>query len=271
MKTRQQILGQNFLHHKPTIEKILSAAELVLNSAPAKTLVEVGPGKRAITEGLELLCEKYKITLALVERDLRLKEGLEENINKTITSLYFMDAAKDEFGTFLQNLSAPILFVSNLPYSASSQILAQLCRNVDQLSGAVVMVQKELADRMKAAVNTRDRGSFSLMIQSYFSVKVLFDVGPGAFTPAPKVQSSVVELIPLKNRFIKTKEDGLKFEQFCKQLFSQRRKMIRKTLADMNLKDLENIFKSENLTGTERPENLDLQTVFHLFEWKKRF
>jgi 16S rRNA (adenine1518-N6/adenine1519-N6)-dimethyltransferase len=271
MKTRQQILGQNFLHHKPTIEKILSAAESVLTSTLPKTLVEVGPGKRAITEGLEALCEKYKLSLALVERDLRLKEGLEENINSTITSLHFMDAAKDEFGVLMQNQTAPILFVSNLPYSASSQILAQLCRNVEQLSGAVVMVQKELADRMKAPANTKDRGSFSLMIQSYFSVKVLFDVGPGAFTPAPKVQSSVVELIPLKERFIKTKVEGLKFEQFCKQLFSQRRKMIRKTLADIGLKELEKVFKSENLTGTERPENLDLQTVFHLFEWKQRF
>jgi 16S rRNA (adenine1518-N6/adenine1519-N6)-dimethyltransferase len=268
MRTRRHALGQNFLHHKPTIEKIanLVASEMKEASAAGKTsraLLEVGPGKLALTQALAPIASQNEIPLILVERDRYLEEEIRAGAGES--ELHFMDAATEKFTDLIDALvakqSAPIFFASNLPYSASSQILANLCHRANQISGAVVMVQKEMALRMVAKPGGGDRGSLSLLIQSYFDAEMAFDVGPGAFSPPPKVTSTVLKLRPRAVPATAGLKSPLKFEQFCKQMFSQRRKMIRNFVP----REKHELFPKLGISGTERPEILSLETVLALY------
>ena len=274
MRTRQHALGQNFLHHKPTITKIaaLVASEILeIGQLPKrpKTLLEVGPGKLALTHALIPIAIRNTLPMVLVERDRYLEEGIRQGVvnekNNNIT-LYLMDAATEKFTNLIDELKnsgqTPLYFASNLPYSASSKILANLCYRSSDICGATIMVQKELAQRMAAQAGTADRGAFSLLIQSYFEVQIAFDVGPGAFSPPPKVKSTVLKLRPLAAPATTGLDSPKKFEHFCKMLFSQRRKMIRNMIPP----EKHELFPKLGISGTERPEVLSLNTVVELYK-----
>lgn len=269
MRTRRHALGQNFLHHKPTIDKIASAVTRELERCAAegraaKSIVEIGPGKLALTNAISPIATEKDLPLILVERDRLLEEDIREGAPNA--ELHYMDAATDALPALLDELVAkglgPVFVASNLPYSAASQILANVCHRSSIVAGAVVMVQKEMAERMVAKPGTGDRGSFSLLIQSYFETDWDFDVSPGAFNPPPKVMSSVLALRPLKTPFTAGLPDPLKFEHFCKMLFSQRRKMIRKLVPP----EKHALFPKLGISGTERPETLELSTVLALYK-----
>ena len=123
------------------------------------------------------------------------------------------------------------------------------------------MVQKELAQRIVAPANDTHRGSFSIVMQCYFSIKTAFDVGPGAFTPPPKVMSTVLVLKPLDQPLTTGMDNPREFEKFCQKLFSQRRKMIRNSIPP----DLHQHFAKLGISGTERPEVLEIKTLIDLF------
>lgn len=264
-RTRRQALGQHFLHHRPTIERILQT--VAEQSTNADAILEVGPGERAITDGLIGLSEQLRKPLIVIERDRKLEPALSQIRDKA--ELHFLDAASPDFLKVFDNLKSrdikKILFVSNLPYSASSQILANLTKVSAQLSGAVIMIQKELAQRMVAPENSKHRGSFSLLMQSYFNSTTCFDVSPGAFKPPPQVMSTVLSLSPLVPSLVEGLPSSRDFEVFCQKLFSHRRKMIRGIVSPAAIKK----FTELHLTGTERPENLSLPTVLALFRAEK--
>ena len=267
MKTRRQIFGQHFLHHKPTIKKIIDTVEEAINKYSPKAIFEVGPGKCAITNDLKALSEKYSLPLIVVEKDLKLKDELVEVLGSE--SLHFFDAASDKILDLIDSMKAqkqtPFIFVSNLPYSAGSQILAQLCERTNELTNAVVMVQKDVAERMVALTEKgkqQNRGSFTVLIDSNFDSNIEFDVGPGAFSPPPKVMSSVVALRPKQSLMHFSAEQKKQFEIFIKKFFSQRRKMIRSLLPEEALIKLHTL----DLDGSERPENLSLEQWFNLFK-----
>lgn len=277
MKTRRQVLGQNFLHHRPTIEKIARLVDIEIARATptggaesgairaTKAVLEIGPGGLALTRPLQRLAGILGLPLVLVERDPYLEDAIRDGAKDA--EIHFMDAAGEKLGALFLDLKAracaPIFAVSNLPYSSGTPILANLCHlsGMGLLSGAVVMVQKEVALRMAAPAGSRDRGAFSLLIQSYLEPRIEFDVGPGAFHPPPKVTSTVLALRPLAKPKTATLSDPLKFEAFCKRLFGQRRKMIRGFVP----KDVHSHFQRLGLEGTERPETLELDTVLELF------
>lgn len=269
MRSRRHILGQNFLHHKPTIEKIASLVDARIDTAaqegrPSRLLLEIGPGKLALTNALARVASERKLPMALVERDRFLEDEIRQGMPDADFRL--MDAASDALPEYLDELAAanktPIFVASNLPYSASSQILANLCHKSHLLSGLVVMVQKELAERMVAEPGTGDRGAFSLLIQSYFELTWAFDVGPGAFNPPPKVTSTVLGLTPLAKPMTAELRHPKKFEHFCKMLFSQRRKMVRNLVPN----EKHEFFPKLGISGTERPETLKLTTVLELYK-----
>ncbi len=265
MRSRRQALGQHFLHHKPTIEKIAAvvAAEMERAPRPPRSLLEIGPGKLALTQALAPLATERSLPFYLVERDRYLEDEIRSG--SPTTELHFMDAATDLLPELIDTMrgkdQTPIFVASNLPYSASSQILANLCHRSADLSGVVVMVQKELAQRMAAPAGESERGALSLLIQSYFEVEMAFDVGPGAFTPPPRVQSTVLRLRPLAVPVTTGLKEPLKFEHFCKMLFSQRRKMVR----NMVPSEKHELFPKLGIDGTERPETLKLETVLGLY------
>lgn len=261
-KSRGQAFGQNFLHHQPTIDKIIRLATDEIQKTKPSCLVEIGPGKQALTKPLIELAANHKLPLHLVELDPRLRGPL--TTFEQEGRLHMMDAAHDAFSELLLTLyqsEGPVYIVSNMPYASASQIIAQVIRALQispaAISGCTIMVQKEMALRMIAQANSSDRGAFSIFVESYFHAEKIFDVSPGCFQPPPKVVSSVLTLRPLAKSILQGRVDPLKFEAFCKKLFSQRRKMIRGILKNIKL--------PETLTGTERPENLDLETLIKLF------
>src|SRR5581483_446098 len=129
MRTRRHALGQNFLHHQPTILKISTLIEAELTKAATKTLLEIGPGKLALTKELQVISQNRSLPLILVERDRYLESEIHEGAPKAET--HFMDAATEKLPLLIQELEnsnkTPVFIASNLPYSASSQILARLC------------------------------------------------------------------------------------------------------------------------------------------------
>jgi 16S rRNA (adenine1518-N6/adenine1519-N6)-dimethyltransferase len=251
------------------IGKIVTKVSDILRQTRCKFIIEVGPGDLALTEHLAQLNHLVdQLPYAIVERDYRLEAAVREKIisHYPHTELKMMDAASEDLCAYLSDLCArhggPGMFVSNLPYSASSQILARLGESRSAITHALVMVQKELAKRMVAGPGDDGRGSFSLLIESHFKCKTLFDVSPGAFSPPPKVMSTVLELVPHQHNPIDELANRRAFEVFCQRLFSGRRKMVRNLVSD----HAKNSFESLGLSGQERPETLSLEQILGLYK-----
>lgn len=264
MRTRRQALGQHFLKDRSVVTKIVALAETLARQHGADAILEVGPGQRAISNDLAALASNLSVPLFLVERDRYLLPHLSDGwIGEP--ELTFLDAASEGFPKFLRALRErgfkKVLFVSNLPYSASSQILAHLCHESAGLCGAVIMVQKELAQRMTAPAGGKHRGAFSFLIESYFRAGKGFDVSPGAFSPPPQVMSTVLPLEPWHESPVRQVADFEGFERFCKGLFGGRRKMIRNLLPPAAKEAMGRL----GLTGEERPETLTLETALALY------
>lgn len=272
MRSRQQVMGQNFLRHEPTIKKIIDAVKKrlrddLLRGRKPKTILEIGPGTLALTKLLADIAANEQMKLVIVERDRFLEGVIRGGVPNG--EIHFLDAATEKMLWLLDELAkvdgTPVMVVSNLPYSAASQILATLARRIQSITSAVVMVQKEMAQRMVAPEKNKHRGSFSLFVQGYFEPEMLFDVPPSAFTPAPQVMSTVLELVPSSRPISSRIEQPLEFERFCKNLFSQRRKMIRNSLGLSTNDELPPTFAKLGINGTERPEVLDFETVLQLY------
>lgn len=210
--------GQHFLHERKFIDDILSAAAIL----PADSVFEVGPGLGALTDYLLKLAAKVEVVE--FDRDLivRLHERQEPNL-----VVHEGDALAIDWRTALA--TPPYVFVSNLPYNISSQVLFKLIENRDLFSRAVLMFQKEVGERIYARPATRDYGILSVLCQLYFDVAPVVVVPPGAFRPPPKVDSVVVSFVPLAQpRFAITDERF--FKRVVKAGFGQRRKTLRNTL-----------------------------------------
>lgn len=271
MRSRRQIFGQHFLVHEPTLKKIKALIEERLKSFPeTKSILEIGPGRLALTRSLIAIGKAINLPIIAVERDRILIEDTKKNAPEV--QFQYQDAASEQFVDFLKNLQTqgltPIFVASNLPYSASSQILARLCQCSHLLTGATVMIQKELAKRMMAPPKSSERGAFTLFMESYFKIQKEFDVGPGAFRPPPKVESTVVSLFPLQlnQSPIRHVKDTKNFEHFCKLLFSQRRKMIHNILGP----SFKSAISEVGLSGHERPQELNLETIVALYCKRER-
>ena len=180
-------LGQNFLHERVYIERIVQAVD----PRPGDRLVEIGPGQGAIT--LPLLRRHGALTVIEFDRDLvgplaAMAEGVGELtiVHRDVLSVDFTALAA---GT-------PIKLCGNLPYNISSPILFHALDHAPSIRDMVFMLQKEVVDRMGAGPGSKVYGRLSVMLQAYCQVQPLFVVPPGAFRPAPKVDSAVVRLIP---------------------------------------------------------------------------
>jgi 16S rRNA (adenine1518-N6/adenine1519-N6)-dimethyltransferase len=127
------------------------------------------------------------------------------------------------------NSPDPIVLVGNLPYNISSVLLIHLLSQREKISRMLFMLQKEVAQRLVADPGASEYGRLSVMVGRVFEPRILFDVGPGAFTPPPKVRSSIVALHPRREPVGPSVRDDA-FETLVRQAFSQRRKTLRNSL-----------------------------------------
>lgn len=219
MKAKKSF-GQHFLTDPSVARRMVAAADF----SYVKTVVEVGPGTGALTQ--ELVPEvPTDATTILVEAD----RDLVPNIETSFPSAQVLqaDASNVDFDRLV---TAPWLLLSNLPYNAGNAIIMNALRAKTPPRQMVVMVQKEVADRMLAAPG--EMSVLSVSVQVYAQGKKLFNVKPGAFSPPPKVDSSVIELQP---RLFEGVGDPEKLISLAKAGFSSRRKQLHRNFADAGI------------------------------------
>ncbi|HJY29945.1 MAG TPA: 16S rRNA (adenine(1518)-N(6)/adenine(1519)-N(6))-dimethyltransferase RsmA [Pyrinomonadaceae bacterium] len=179
-------LGQHFLRDQRTIERIIEA----LNPKADETIIEIGPGTGALTA---TLVERAGRVVA-VEFDNKLAPLLSERFAEAANfRLLMADALTTDFCAEIRPASSARL-VANLPYNISTAILQRLIAQRVCLEEMVLMLQREVVERVLAAPGTSDRGFISVLVEAYCEAEKLFDVAPGAFRPPPKVWSSVMRV-----------------------------------------------------------------------------
>jgi len=214
MKARKRF-GQHFLHDPAVLKRIVEAV------APARgdTVVEIGPGEGALTR--PLLERLDRLTAIEIDRDLAAALSQEFPAHRLVVVV--ADVLEYDFAS----LPAGARIVGNLPYNISTPILFRLAQHAERVRDLHFMLQKEVVDRMVAKPSTPDYGRLSVMLQVRFAMTKLFNVGPGAFRPPPKVESAVVRLVPLPD---KLPCDEALFEKIVREAFSARRKTLRNAL-----------------------------------------
>jgi 16S rRNA (adenine1518-N6/adenine1519-N6)-dimethyltransferase len=213
-------LGQNFLADRSARVRIVEA----LGDISEKTVVEIGPGKAAITE---LLAQKTSSLIA-VELDRELAESLRQRFAERPVRVIEQDILTVDLDSLRTN-DEKLMVVGNLPYYITSDILLHLFRYHDAISRAVVMMQREVADRVSAAPGSSDYGALSATTQLYARVENLMTLPPEAFSPPPQVYSSVLRLT-FAPRFEELGVDAEGFIAFLRLCFAQKRKTMQNNL-----------------------------------------
>ena len=210
--------GQHFLASPDYIQRIVAA----IAPRPGDTLVEIGPGRGAITEPLA----RSGARLYAIELDRDLARWLEQRLAQAENvSIVEADALRFDFASLGNSLRV----AGNLPYNISTPLLFHLLGFADRLDDLHFMLQKEVVDRLAASPGTKDYGRLTIMLGCRMTVEPLFEVPPDAFSPAPKVTSAVVRLRPRPaGEFVVDSESAL--SKLVARAFSQRRKTLRNAL-----------------------------------------
>ena len=208
--------GQNFLVDASVISAILAA----IHPARGERIVEIGPGLGALTRPLLAAAEHMQVIE--IDRDLAAK--LEQEFAPRLT-VHVADALDCD----LAALGNDLRVVGNLPYNISTPLLFHVAHFCTHIRDIHVMLQKEIVARMVAAPSDSNYGRLSVMLQYHFDLEKLIDVPATAFDPAPRVESAVVRLTPLRPAPFLAHDEVL-FERVVKTAFSQRRKTLRNSL-----------------------------------------
>jgi 16S rRNA (adenine1518-N6/adenine1519-N6)-dimethyltransferase len=208
--------GQHFLTDTAVLDAIVAA----IDPKPGQPLVEIGPGLGALTLPLIEHCRQ----LTVIELDRDLAARLRSNAALDVIEA---DVLTVDFAALASQRSARLRIVGNLPYNISTPILFRLQDAAAHIEDLHFMLQKEVVQRMAAGPGTKDYGRLSVMLQWRWHIESLFDVPPQAFEPPPRVDSSVVRLLPWPQP---AAVDAKTLEELVAAAFSQRRKLLRHSL-----------------------------------------
>lgn len=225
-KPAKKHLGQNFLHERGVIDKII----LALDPKPGERIVEIGPGQGALT--LPLLERHGDVTAIEFDRDLLVPLTTAADAGGGKLRLINRDVLQVDFTRLADELGGPIRLIGNLPYNLSSPILFHALDHAASIIDMHFMLQKEVVDRMAAGEGSKVYGRLSVMLQASCKVTPLIKVPPGAFRPAPKVDSAVVRLVPKPAGEVQVR-DHARFAHIVRAAFGQRRKTLHNALKDV--------------------------------------
>lgn len=221
-------LGQNFLHDHAAIERIVAA----LGPLQSRTVVEIGPGRGAITD----LLATRAAHLVAVEFDPALAAALRSRyaVQQPQVEIVQQDVLSFDFAAAARAAGQPLVIVGNLPYYITSPILLHLAASVvasepSPLDAAVLMVQREVADRVTAQPGTRDYGLLTVLCALHGTATSLFTLPPEAFSPPPEVHSTVFRW-SFAPRFAALGLDPAAFPSWLKAAFAQKRKTLANNL-----------------------------------------
>ncbi|HET6151228.1 MAG TPA: 16S rRNA (adenine(1518)-N(6)/adenine(1519)-N(6))-dimethyltransferase RsmA [Polyangia bacterium] len=244
--------GQNFLVDRQVLDRIVRAAA----PGPDDVVVEIGAGTGALTAALAAQAPAVRRIVA-VERDPDMLRVLHAELgSQAIVEVRAADAAAFDFAAESAAAGRPLVVLGNLPYQIASALLLALAGAGVAVARAIVMVQKEMAQRVVAPPGSKTYGRLSVMVQQRTAARILFHVGPGAFHPRPKVTSSVMALVPRATPLAPV-ADLAAFERLVKEAFSTRRKMLRRALEPAyGAAALALAFERAGIAGTRRAEEL---------------
>jgi 16S rRNA (adenine1518-N6/adenine1519-N6)-dimethyltransferase len=251
-------LGQHFLVDPGIARRIVARAEV----APGDSVLEVGPGRGILTQAL--LAAGAKVVA--VELDRGLFEALAERFSgEPRLTLHHGDALRfDPAG-----MQSPFKVVANLPYQVTTPLLFHLLAAWP--AALVVMVQREVAERMAAAPGTREYGVLTLGIAARASVERCFAVPPGAFRPRPRVHSAVVRVVPRPDPPLPAGEVD-RFMAVVRAALGKRRKTLRNALGALGLAEarVKDALLAAGIDPAARGETLDLEAFLRLYRALER-
>ena len=238
--------GQNFLTDEALIRRIVDTIQPVAGDL----IIEIGPGQAAISQPLSE--SDAELHLLEIDRDLaaRLKTRFEPD---GLACVHQGDALKMDFSEIVGK--RPFRLVGNLPYNISTPLLFHVLQWRELVKDMHFMLQQEVVNRMAAEPGTKAWGKLSVMCQLYCEVTPLFTVPPEAFTPAPRVHSMFVKLVPHDHPPVRIDDMG-NFERLVSQAFSMRRKTLRNSLKGMLGPEQ---IESCGVDAGARPETLSLE------------
>jgi len=247
-------LGQNFLVDRNIINKIIGCADITSNDS----ILEIGPGRGALTE----LLAKQAGKLVLVEYDHILAAELTERYhNDEQVTVIDGDILAVDLPALLPFIPAKWKVVANLPYNISSPVLFLLMEHRARFGKMVLMLQKEVAERLVASPGCADYGITSVLLGLWFDMRKEIVVAPGCFHPRPRVDSVVVSFLPLAKPRAAVGCDDV-FRRLVKGAFAMRRKTLLNCLKATELAlpgELHNVLDACGIDGQRRGETLSLQ------------
>ena len=253
MHRARKRFGQNFLHDSHVIDRIVGS----IAPKPEHHLIEIGPGRGAITEPL-LEATDGNLDVVELDRDLIPILNAQFFMHKGLT-IHEADALEFDFRKLAED-GRPLRLVGNLPYNISTPLMFHLLEYSDVVKDMHFMLQKEVVQRLCAAPGDSAYGRLGIMMQYRCEARYLFTVPPGAFTPPPKVESAIVRLTPRKELKYKA-NDFPTFQRVVKASFAQRRKTIRN-----NLKGIldDDGFEALGIKPSVRAESLSIETFVNI-------
>ena len=242
--------GQNFLRDDSIPNKIVSKSNILDESL----VIEIGPGAGILTKKL---AEVAKYVIAY-EIDESLRPVLEENLTGiSNVKVIFGDFLEQKVVDDLKEYSYKHLYiVANLPYYITTPILLKIIDMNLDIERVIVMVQKEVGDRFSAKPGSKDYGSITVLLNSYFDVSKLFDVGRNCFIPKPNVDSMMLAL-DKKDTLIDIKDRNV-FTKLVRDSFQFKRKTLRNNLKAYDLDTISRVLSKYNLDLNVRAENLSV-------------
>lgn len=247
-------LGQHFLTSTDIIDRIIA----VINPTAGDIIVEIGPGRGALT--LPLAESGAGLVAIEFDEDVighlrKLLKG-RDNVRLINTDFLTFEPDPDRLGSFV--------LIGNLPYNITSPVMDWCYRHRESISRAVFMIQRELARRIAGRPGSRDWSPLSIFTQLWFDVRICFDVSPDAFQPPPEVTSSVIELTPRQAPDI---PDYERFERLVRQAFVHRRKQLVNNLTPelvASIDEIHAILDNLGLKRSVRAEELSLEMFLTL-------
>jgi len=217
--TPKKKYGQHFLKDLNIARKIVNS----IKSGLEKPVIEIGPGTGVLTQ---FLIENRKLKPIVIEIDNQAIEILKNKFGDKI-NIINDDFLKVDLSKYLKTEG---VIIGNIPYNISSQILIKILDNKEYINEAVLMVQKEVGDRIASEYKKKNYGILSVLLQTYFDVETLLDIKPTVFYPPPKVMSCVIRLTRKNNIYIDY--DEKLFRKIVKISFNKRRKILKNALKD---------------------------------------
>ncbi|CAK9886078.1 MAG: Ribosomal RNA small subunit methyltransferase A [Candidatus Erwinia impunctatus] len=248
--------GQNFLNDSYIIDSIVSA----IHPQPEEAFVEIGPGLGALTEPVGERLER--LTVIELDRDLAARLQTHPFLGPKLT-IFQQDAMTFDFADYAKQQAQPLRVFGNLPYNISTPLMFHLFTYTDAIRDMHFMLQKEVVNRLVAGPGSKAYGRLSVMAQYYCQIIPVLEVPPESFTPAPKVDSAVVRLVP--HQTLPTPVGDIRvLSRITTEAFGKRRKTLRNSLGHLFP---DNVLEDLGIDTGLRAENITVAQYCLLANW----